>query len=50
MRNVATPFISEPTGPDFSDGYANTVTDEDNGIAESNLLQAAKAAEVGHSL
>merc|ERR1712039_743000 len=29
MRHVAAPFISEPTGPDFSYGYANTVTEED---------------------
>ena len=47
MRTVATTFISEPTGPDFSDGYANTVTDEDIGIAERNLRQAANATDVG---
>mgnify|MGYP007023072079 CR=1 FL=1 len=42
MRQAATPFLAEPTGPDFTDG-PNTVTNEEVKAAEEALERAASS-------
>ena len=42
MRKASTPFIAEPTAPDFSDGYANTPSDAEVAAAETALRKESE--------
>ena len=50
MRKAQTPFLDEPTAPDFTDGYNTTPTEMEVNAAESALREAAGGATCSQAL